>query len=452
MLKRLSVEAKVGLFALLCLVIIIFATLKLGDRSIVAGGGYEIEVVMNSAIGIKTKTPVEIAGIQIGVVKKIKLDESRRAKVILLVSDNVRLPEGSVARVRAKGFLGQTFVEIIPGPSENPTMKDKSVIPYAGVTGDVNMLMTQFNEIASDIKSVTGSLKQMVGSDESSPVFRAVNNVDTFTERLKDMTLRNEASLNRVVDNLAILTDQLRTVVARDMEGAMDNIYEITEKVNRGEGSIGKLVNDEATVNKINDSLDNLNDALGGLRRLETQIGYHTEYLGGTKDLKHYVHLNLKPTPDEAFLFEFVSDPDASPVRVTRDTTITAGGATSTVQTHTSTVDENRFLFSAELAKDFYDFRLRGGIIESTGGVGLDYIKGPASVQFSAFDFTTKYGQKPHLKLLGKLNVTKGLYLVGGADDIINPTQPVDWFVGAGIQMVDEDVKSLLGLGAKAAQ
>lgn len=435
MFKQMGIEVKVGIFAIICILIIAYVTIKVGDRSVVVGGGYKMSIVMESALGIRTKTPVEIAGIQVGVVRKIKLDDQGRAHVVVSISKGVKLPEGTRAYVRAKGFLGETYIELRPGPMENPAIPRDEMIPYGGIVGDMNLLMGQFSEIASNIKDITASLKVMIGPDSSSPVYRTVNNLDQFTETLKNITLRNEASLNRVIENMEILTAELAS---------------ITRKVDSGQGTIGRLVNDEKTIEKIDEAVDNLNDALGGLRKLETEIGFHTEYLGGTEDFKEYVHLNLKPTPDEAFLFEFVSDPSASPVRVTRTTDITVGGNTTQVETHSATVEQDKFRFSAQLAKKFYDFTIRGGVIESTGGMGLDYSKGPLGLQFSAFDFDTKYGQRPHLKAMANLNLTKSIYLVGGADDFIHPTQPVDWFVGAGFRLVDEDIKSLLGIGAKA--
>lgn len=451
MLKKLGTETKVGIFAIICIAIIAFATLKVGDRSVVAGGGYKMLITMDSAIGIKPKTPVEIAGIQVGVVKDVELDKMSRARVTLLIDKGVKLPEGTTAFVRSKGFLGETFVELRPGPMENVALPRKTEIPYGGITGDVNVLLTQFNEIAADIKTVTGSVKELVGTDESAPIYRSVMNMDKFTEVLKDITLNNQANMNQIINNLAVLTGELRGVIERrkhDLEMTLANLHNISQKVDEGEGTIGRLVNDEETVNKINSALDNLNDTLGGLSRLQTEIGYHTEFLTRTSQFKHYVHLDLKPSPDEAFMFEVVSDPDPPPSRVEKTTDITTGGATSTVTTRTRTVEYDKLRFSAQIAKKLYDFTLRGGIIESTGGVGLDYNKGPVGVSFSAFDFRTKFGGKPHLKAWGNVNLTHGIYLTGGADDFINPNQPVDWFVGAGLRFTDEHVKSLFGLGA----
>ena len=319
----------------------------------------------------------------------------------------------------------------------------------AGQGGDVNALLTQFSSIAEDVKAVSSSLKDMVVGDKNSPVWNIVNNLEKFTATLA----KNQENFDKISDNLAELTEALRGTVVKsreNVEESLERIASITKKVDEGKGTIGKLINDDETVNKLNEAVDNLNNALGGLKQLETEIGYHTEYLGKTEDFKHYVNFTLRPKPDKAFMFDFVGDPQPSPSRVTRDTTITTGGTTTTVTTETSTIEHNKFRFSAQLAKQFYDVTVRGGIIESRGGVGLDYTKGPFGAQFSAFDFDTNNGQRPHLKASGTVNLTNNFYLIGGADDMINRQQDTDWFVGAGIRLVDEDVKSLLSIGSGA--
>jgi len=454
-IKEISLEVKVGVFATLLIAVIVYGTIKVSDRSIVVGGGYELDVVVDNAIGIKSKTPVEMAGIQIGVVKKMRLDEGGRAHLTLAISKDVRLRKGTRAFVRAKGVLGETFIELVPGTPGEGEIQAGGEIEYGGVVGDVNVLMGQFNEIADDLKAITSSLRKLIGSDESSPLFRSVNNIDKLTSVIKDITTKNEENMNRILANLASITADLKLAIGYsrgDIEKTLENLASITGKVRAGEGTIGKLVSDETTVRKLNDAIDSLNDALGGLKKLETEIGYHTEYLTKSGDFKHYVHLNLRPSPDKAFMFEFLTDPSPTATHVIKDTEITAGGATNTIHTLTSTYEPEKFRFSAQLAKKIYDFTLRGGIIESRGGVGLDYDKGPLSLKFSAFDFSTKYGDKPHLKAWGSLNLTKNFYFVGGADDIINPHQPVDWFVGGGLRLVDEDVKNLIGIGARAVR
>lgn len=452
-MKNLTTEMKVGLFAAIIIVLAGVITIKVSERAVTAGRGYELVAVFTKATGLKIKAPVELAGVQVGVVRDIEIFESRSAKVTLLLNRHVKLPADSRVVLRTRGFLGETYVELIPGSPEGVSLSAGEQIMDTQTSGDMNTLINQFNDIAADIKAVTSSLRTMVGTDEEAPINRIVTNLDKFTESMKTMALNNQGNVDRIASNLADFTTQLRDMLNQgrtNVQESIDRIASITRKIDEGKGSVGKLVNDEETVEKLNGALDNLNETLGGFRKLETEIGYHTEYLAQSKDFKHYVSLNLRPAPDKAFLLDLVADPDPTATHVDRTTDVTVNGNTTTVQMSTATVDRSALRISAQLAKKFYDFQLRGGIIESTGGVGADYEMGPVGASFSAYDLSTRYGERPHLKAYGTLNLTKNFYVMGGADDIINPRQPVDYFVGGGFRLVDEDIKSLFQFGGKS--
>lgn len=445
-----STEFKVGIFAVAVIALLAWATVRVGDKTAVHGRGYKLKVVFSNATGLKLKAPVELAGVDVGVVKDIELLDSREALVTLVLSDKVKLPDDSSAILRTRGFLGETYVEIVPGTTGKPVLQKDSQIPYASRTGDINSLVDQFNQIAEDIKHVTGSLRTMVGDDETAPINRIVNNLDEFTKSIRDLTVRNSENVDRVSANLADMTEQLREIVAsgrQNVEESMERIASISRKIDEGKGTVGRLVNDEETVDKLNEAVDNLNQALGGYKRLEAEIGYHMEYLGRSNDFKNYVDLTLKPSPDKAFMIGVVSDPNPNPSHTVRTTDVTVGNNTTQVVTDTGTIERNRLRWSAQLAKTFYDFTVRGGLIESTGGVGLDYNRGPVGLQFSAFDFQTRYGERPHLKLLADIDITRNFYILGGADDFIAKGDRPDWFLGAGFRFVDEDIKSVGRMG-----
>lgn len=444
---------KVGLFAAIIIAIAALITVKVSERAVTAGRGYDLVSVFSNATGLKIKAPVELAGVQVGVVKEIELMDSRQAKVTLLLNRKVKLPLDSKAVLRTRGFLGETYVEIIPGTEGEMILKAGERIYDTGRTGDINQLVSQFNEIADDIKDVTSSLKNLVGTDEMAPINRIVNNLDKFSESIKTITVNNQDNVNRIASNLADFTTELKNLLNRgqaDVEESMQRIASITRKIDEGRGTVGRLVNDEETVEKLNDAVDNLNETLGGFKRMELELGYHAEYLTRSEDFKHYVSFALRPTPDKAFMFDLVTDPSPPPRIVDRTTDVTVNNATTTVQTSTQTIDRSAIRFSAQLAKKFYDFQLRGGIIESTGGVGADYFYGPLGLHTSVYNFSASEGQRPAIKAYADVNLTKNFYLMGGADDIINPNQPVDYFFGAGFKIVDEDIKSLGGLGASA--
>lgn len=444
-------EIKVGLFAAAILVLLGWATMKVGSGTFSLSKGFELKVTLDDALGLKTKTAVELAGIRVGFVTGIAIaPDGRRADVTIKITEkHLQVTDKTVARVRAKGFLGDTYVELIPGPADAAPLASGGELINGGAAGDLNMLMTDFGEIARDIKAITGSLRTLTAGEDA-PVAKTVMNLEKFAGVMRELAEQNQRNMNTIATNFASLSQSLRQMVANgrpDVEESLSRIASISRKLDQDQGTIGHLINNRATGEKIDEAVDGLNDALGGFKRLQTEIGYHTEYLGQSKDFKNYVHLNLRPRPDEAFLLEFVQDRTPSPNRTTDTTTVTAGGTTSTVTTQTDSVARNSFRVSAQLAKRLYDFTLRGGIIESRGGLGLDYNRGPVGVSASAFDFSSTDGGKAHVKVSGKVNITPALYFLGGADDMLNPNQKTDWFVGAGLQFQDDDLKSLIAGG-----
>lgn len=449
-------ETRVGAFAALILGLFVITTLKIGEGSTFScDRGYDVHVNLHSAMGLNEKTPVELAGISVGFVKSVELGADGRSAeaTIRIRRGDVRLPEGTKATVKSRGFLGDSFIDLIPGDPAAPAIPKGGELAFERSSGDFTDVVGQFGEIASDVKEITTAMKTMIVG-ENAPVQRGVNNLDRFADIMRQLVEQNQRNVDTIAHNFADLSQSLRALVAQarpDVEESMSRIASITRKIDEGNGTIGQLVNNPEPAKKITDAADALSDTLGGFRRMQAEIGYHSEYLSATKNFKHYVHLNLRPRPDEALMLEFVEDRDASPDRASRTTTITSGGTTSTVTTDTATIQQNKFRLSAQLAKKFYDFTVRGGLIESRGGIGLDYEKGPLKMSVSAFDMGTKNGQKPHLKFWGTYHLTPALYFMGGADDPMNPAQKTDWFVGAGIQFVDEDLKSILASGAASS-
>jgi phospholipid/cholesterol/gamma-HCH transport system substrate-binding protein len=440
-MKGISLEMKVGLFAGAALLIIAYLTLRVSDRGIFKGGDYAVVVMIDSAEGLTKKTPVEVAGIQVGYIENLELHEGRRAKARLRINQAVRLGRDARAQVRTKGFLGETYVDLLPGSLETGMIEEGGEITATNPYVDLG-------QIASDMKEVTGSLKRILAADETEAGGRTLKNMETFTEKLSELTVQNQEGINEIVASLKNFSSDLSEVMSERKESlkeTMERLNLIVRKVDEGRGTLGRLINDEETAENINEAARGVSETLGGINRFQFEVGYHVEYLGASEDFKNYVGVVLKPRPDKYFLLEFVVDPNPSPVETITETEVTTGGTTTTVTTDKNVIEKDRFLISAQLAKTFNNLTLRGGVIESRGGVGVDYNVGPFGIQFSAFDFRTDDGQMPHLKVLGSVNVTKNFFLVSGVDDFISKQQDPDWFFGAGLRFVDNDMKSLLG-------
>ncbi len=441
-MKSVSLEMKVGLFAVLSLVVLIYMTVRVSERGVFKGGDYTVTVVIQSAEGLNTKTPVEVAGIQVGYIETLELEQGHMAKARLKINRAVKLGKDARAQVRTKGFLGETYVDLLPGDTN------------AGVLGEGQRIQAtnpyvDLGQIAADMREITASIKKLLSEEDNGPVTRILGNMETFTEKLSQLTVQNQENINEIVANLKLFSQDLSGVMSERKESlkdTMDRINNITRKVDEGRGTLGQLVNNGETADNINEAARGLSETLGGVNRFQFEMGYHLEYLTTTKDFKSYAGLALRPRPDKYFLFEFVVDPNPSPTETVTTTSVTSGGTTTTITTDANVVAKDRFLISAQIAKSFYDFTIRGGVIESRGGVGLDFNKGPFGIQFSAFDFRTNNNQRPHLKALGTVNVTRNFFLVSGVDDFISKQHNPDWFAGAGFRLIDNDIKSLVGV------
>jgi phospholipid/cholesterol/gamma-HCH transport system substrate-binding protein len=439
---------RAGLFVLMAILLFFYMILKVGEGGLFRSGDYTLYMDVPSAVGLDRNTPVQIAGVDIGTIDDVSLTSDNLARLKISIRHDVRIAVSARGVIKQTGILGDSFVDIEPGFAGDPPLKNGDLMAQASRQGDFSSLTGQFSIIADDVKAITKQMRKLMAGDDSS-LSVTMKNIEKITGELATVADKNQGDISAIVSNMKALTQNLNTMVANNLgnvNGTLDNINGITATINSGHGTIGRLVKDEDTVEKLNDALDGVNDFVGGANRMKVEMGAHSEYLGGTGHFKNYVGLNLEPRPDKAFRFEVSADPDPSFVTTKEITEVTSGGTTNTIEVQRRSKALSKFQFSAQLAKKFENLTLRGGLIESSGGVGLDYNYGPFGMEFSAFDFKTDFGEKPHLKAMGTAQVTKTFYLLTGLDDPLNPNQDLDWFMGAGIRFTDDDIKSLLGV------
>ena len=110
-------EMIVGLFVLIGVACLGYLAIKLGKLEVFGASGYTVYADFPSVAGLKVGDPVEIAGVKIGRVDSMGLTEDR-ARLVLRLTDGVKLQEDVIASVRARGLIGDKFVLITPGASE----------------------------------------------------------------------------------------------------------------------------------------------------------------------------------------------------------------------------------------------------------------------------------------------------------------------------------------------
>jgi phospholipid/cholesterol/gamma-HCH transport system substrate-binding protein len=499
----MSREAKVGIFVVLGLVVLIYFTFRVSKWGGIGEKGYKLTVDFGSASGLEPKANVKMAGVPVGKVEEIQL-VGNHARLVLRIKDGIRIPTDSVASIQTQGLLGEKYVEILPGKQTEQMLPAGGRIANTLAPLNLDEMVRKLSLIADDVKRFTDSLAGSIGTEEgkkslsdilrnireASGVLRNVTvgneerlnrilaNMDTLSTDLKDISSSNKEDLRATIANLRVFSqtlkeetpdlakkleamgEQVSGVIGENRENIKESITnlkyasakldntlssaeKVLAKIERGEGTLGKLVNDNTTVTFMNDTLEGINRYVRKTESLKTFLDYRLEYQTESSEYKHYANLRLQPSADKYYLIGIVDDPRGK--LSTSDATTTSNGVTTITQREEYS---NKLKLSAQVAKRFSGLTLRGGVLESTGGVGVDYevLKDRLTVGVDAFDFTRKGGQPPHLKAFGNYDIVKNLFITGGVDDILNNDKNLrTLFFGFGIKFADEDLKTVLG-------
>ena len=113
-MRKFDLELAVGLFVIAGIVCLAYLTIKLGQLEVLGDKGYEIQAVFSSSGGLKTGSSVVIAGVEVGRVKKVVLDDYQ-ARVTMSLPLEVKIQEEAIASIKTKGLIGEKYVEISPG-------------------------------------------------------------------------------------------------------------------------------------------------------------------------------------------------------------------------------------------------------------------------------------------------------------------------------------------------
>jgi phospholipid/cholesterol/gamma-HCH transport system substrate-binding protein len=221
-----GLELKIGLFVLMGIAVIGLITLYIGQYRLIRGHGYTLYADFSNVAGLNPGGSVRVAGVEIGEVKEIALTGDR-ARVTMTIFSDVAVYRDAEVELRTIGALGDKFVMIRRGTPESGTLTDGDVITNS-------VAETDLNDVMKNVQKISAALEEVLGSESGK----------------KD----------------------LREIVA-NMRDTSDNLSSITGKINRGEGSLGKLMNDDSLYNDVKESSKTMKDMASKIEKGEGTLG-----------------------------------------------------------------------------------------------------------------------------------------------------------------------------------
>jgi len=483
MKQSFSNDIKVGIFILFGVAALLYMSVNVGNIPFIskkAEGGFYI--YFNTVTGIGKKTNVLMQGVKIGEVADVKL-EGRKVKLTVHLDRPVNIPVDSVATIQGAGLLGDRHLNIQPGMSDKFIAKGDTMA-YSVDPTNIDTIMSKLSSALDDVKKFSkglstlfdehgivglfgeggllgegGKLTEIMETiDEASGLIvtmlkenrenlkAGVVNVKDVSAHLDEILLENRGNIREGVKNIRHVTAKLKDVIGDNRENFKDtltnlktgsakldtlmaSLNRVMDKVEKGEGTIGKLVQKDTVYDNLNRTLEGAQGFVAKVERIRIGVGLRTEQQEALGESKSYFSLRIKPREDKFYLLEVSEDIRREDIK-TRNTL-------------------NSLLYTVLFNKRYGNINLKAGLMESTGGVGMDYYLWRDSVRFTAdlFNFGG-YDIKspnPELKITGRYYIQKYIFLYMGGDELFNEAYR-SFFAGFGVMADEDDLKFLLKL------
>ncbi|MDD5129205.1 MAG: MlaD family protein [Candidatus Omnitrophica bacterium] len=172
---KTKLEMKVGIFVFIGMVILVIFILSIGGFK-TWSSGYHINLNFNFVNGIKVGAPVRFAGVDVGEVKRIKLEfvpqESRsNVKLDVWIRNIIKIPSDSSVWVNTLGLLGEKYIEIMPGIDYSHSLKHGDCLvgvdplPIHQIFNNAESILRNLNDGIIKIRNKEGTLGKLIYDD-----------------------------------------------------------------------------------------------------------------------------------------------------------------------------------------------------------------------------------------------------------------------------------------------
>jgi len=488
---------KVGLFTVLGLLLLGALTVFVNDRPFWWRGCDLVNIQVEDATGLKSKSPVRSLGLQVGYLKYVQLTDNK-VRLGICITAPVEITSDTRFYIRGEGFLGDKFVELKPvryygndgvkaRPSKHPELKLETGDGVESGENSVGYPREQHSLIlrygmwvaGAALNLVVGSAHAQSSEDQAPREVRAgkqaadldklMDSTDKLVKELTDLTkdinsalnpedLKNTIKqLNKTLENAGkVLSPEggINTTAKKALEKldeAFDQLRQQMTKINKGEGSLGKLINDPVYAEEILTAMKNINTILFRVSQFRFVINMGAEQIPVYNGGRGFFQLALWPNRKRYYLLGISLDPRGQ--LLVTNTTTQSGGTETNVRTQQTT--EGAFLLTGMMGKVFFDQRLdvSAGALHGDGALSLGLNLGP-KLQEDVFVWRNDFYSRGRdiainnrstllVRPFASIPGMHSIYIKGGIDSLRKVDGKIAYLFGAGVSFDDDDIKVL---------
>ncbi|TVQ66092.1 MAG: MCE family protein [Balneolaceae bacterium] len=287
-------EAKVGITVLLAAIVAVIGFRFMSDIPVFRQPMI-ITAEFDRADGLSGGSLVYIRGVRVGSVRNLALNQAGRVDVYMRIDSEIPIPDNSVARLTSLGLVEGKSIVIEPGNSERHLINgdtvagiyDESVMEFLGQKGE---------ELGDDVSNAIAELNQFfmqlnetLNDDARVTLDQTLQNTMQATERISSILTGKQQEIGQAIEAGSRMLSQMDTLVTdnrprvdslmtalesgirdletvrTELEQASVNLNEILAKINQGEGTLGRLLNDPSMYENLDSLTVELNSLIRGI-------------------------------------------------------------------------------------------------------------------------------------------------------------------------------------------
>jgi phospholipid/cholesterol/gamma-HCH transport system substrate-binding protein len=265
-MEKSHFETKVGLFVLVGLALLAVLLIQFSKGTSLFRGTYELRLHADNVGGLKPRSAVLLAGVQVGSVSNIKLAENGKSVTIFLrIYKDYKIYHDERFVIEQSGFLGDQYVSIIPTANQLPLLQDGTDVPceepfnLQEVARSASGFILRIDETAKKLDTTVSDVNAFIATN-SSQIDLAVSNAVFLSQELTRLasSARNVISTN---------SEEISASV-KNIESSTEVLKKLMDDLQSGKGLAGTVLKNEQLATNVQEIADNLAIATGNLNRL----------------------------------------------------------------------------------------------------------------------------------------------------------------------------------------
>jgi len=279
---RNTLETRLGLFFALAMIAAVILIETVGGLDFFKPR-FLVRARFNNVHELKQGDPVKMAGVQIGRIQSISI-EGDGVEVTMRLTRPKQVKTGSNATIKFTGLMGQNYVSIDFGAPDAPPVEENTLLETSEQV-DLSTIMVRLNNVATGVENIT---KSFTGE--------SINNLlGPFTDFLKE----NSPRLSAILENTRTISTQVAqgngtvgkliqdeqfyasaiqavtnlTATTEDIRAAVTQARTVVDQINEGNGTLGKLTKDESLYSESTLAMTNLREILEKINRGQGSVG-----------------------------------------------------------------------------------------------------------------------------------------------------------------------------------